>query len=169
MKPIVYGNVATSFGKKREEDGHTHKWNVYVKPYNNEDMTAYVKKVHFKLHESYANPNRILTKPPYEVTETGWGEFEVVIKLYFHDPTERPVTLYHILKLFQSPVVDGEISAQDAKKVLVSESYEEIVFQEPTQLMQYCLNNTKPLMQGPYVHDTDCRSPLLLRFRKQCL
>lgn len=28
---------------------------------------------------------------PYEVTETGWGEFEIVIKIYFHDPNERPV------------------------------------------------------------------------------
>lgn len=165
IKPIVYGNVARSFGKKREEDGHTHQWNVYIKPFYNEDMSAYVKKVHFKLHESYANPNRILTKPPYEVTETGWGEFEVVIKLYFHDPTERPVTLYHILKLFQSPIVesaDGVINPavqlphMDSKKGLVSESYEEMVFQEPTQLMQHCLNSVQPLMQGAYLHDTDC-------------
>lgn len=156
MKPIVYGNVARSFGKKREEDGHTHQWTVYLKPYNNEDMSTWVKKVHFKLHESYANANRTLTKPPYEVTETGWGEFEVVIKLHFHDPNERPVTLYHILKLFQSPIVDGEMSTQDAKKGLVSESYEEIVFQEPTQYMQQCLLNSKPI-SGPYSHDTDCK------------
>lgn len=157
VKPIVYGNIARSFGKKRDEDGHTHQWTVYLKPYNNEDMSNWVKKVHFKLHESYANANRTITKPPYEVTETGWGEFEVVIKLYFHDPTERPVTLYHILKLFQSPIVDGEVSAADAKKGLVSESYEEIVFQEPTQYMQQCLNNTKALVNGPYIHDTDCK------------
>lgn len=91
VKPIVYGNVARYFGKKREEDGHTHQWTVYVKPYNNEDMSTYVKKVHFKLHESYNNPNRIVTKPPYELTETGWGEFEIVIKIYFHDQNERPV------------------------------------------------------------------------------
>ncbi|XP_031630339.1 YEATS domain-containing protein 4 [Contarinia nasturtii] len=155
VKPIVYGNMARSFGKKREEDGHTHQWTVYLKPYNNEDMSTWVKKVHFKLHESYANANRTLTKPPYEVTETGWGEFEVVIKLHFHDPNERPVTLYHILKLFQSPIVDGEISSQDTKKGLVSESYEEIVFQEPTQYMQQCLNNTKAICNGPYNHDTD--------------
>lgn len=90
MKPIVYGNIARYFGKKREEDGHTHQWTVYVKPYHNEDMSTYVKKVHFKLHESYADPNRIVVKPPYEVTETGWGEFEIVIKIYFHDPNERP-------------------------------------------------------------------------------
>lgn len=36
MKPIVYGNVARYFGKKREEDGHTHQWTVYVKPFYNE-------------------------------------------------------------------------------------------------------------------------------------
>ncbi|XP_011201652.1 PREDICTED: YEATS domain-containing protein 4 [Bactrocera latifrons] len=163
VKPIVYGNIARSFGKKNE-DGHTHQWKVYVKPYHNEDMSVYVKKVHFKLHESYANPNRIVTKPPYEITETGWGEFEVVIKIYFHDPTERPVTCYHILKLFQSPVVDGELSSTNldntkrmgaANVHLVSESYEEIVFQEPTQLMQHFLMNVQPLTSGSYTHDTD--------------
>lgn len=156
VKPLVYGNIARSFGKKRESDGHTHQWTVYVKPYLNEDLSVYVKKIHFKLHESYANANRIVTKPPYEVTETGWGEFEIVIKIYFHDPTERPVTMYHILKLFQSPVVEGEVSSLDAKKLLVSEQYEEIVFQEPTQLMQQFLTNVQPITNGEWEHDTDC-------------
>ncbi|KAJ8722415.1 hypothetical protein PYW07_003595 [Mythimna separata] len=155
VKPIVFGNIARYFGKKREEDGHTHQWTVYVKPYANEDMSAYVKKIHFKLHESYANPNRILTKPPYELTETGWGEFEIVIKIYFHDPNERPVTLYHILKLFQSPATEGASAQPTVGRNLVSESYEEIVFQEPTQLMQHLLNSVKPVTNGPWTHDTD--------------
>ena len=34
-----------------------------------------------------------MTKPPYEVTETGWGEFEIVIKIYFNDANERPVSM----------------------------------------------------------------------------
>lgn len=71
MVPIVYGNFAKYFGKKREEDNHTHSWTVYLKPYRNEDLSAYIKKVHFRLHDSYPNQNRILTKPPYEVSETG--------------------------------------------------------------------------------------------------
>ncbi|XP_003691941.1 YEATS domain-containing protein 4 isoform X1 [Apis florea] len=150
VKPIVYGNVARYFGKKREEDGHTHQWTVYVKPYHNEDMSTYVKKVHFKLHESYNNPNRIMTKPPYELTETGWGEFEIVIKIYFHDPNERPVTIYHILKLFQTT---PEI--QLGKKSLVSEFYEEIVFQDPTALMQHLLNSNRPITLGAWRHNTD--------------
>ena len=58
VKGIILGNISQSFGKKRESDGHTHDWTVYVKPYDNEDMSSYVKKVQFKLHESYANPNR---------------------------------------------------------------------------------------------------------------
>lgn len=42
VKPIVYGNVARYFGKKREEDGHTHQWTVYVKPFLNEASYALI-------------------------------------------------------------------------------------------------------------------------------
>merc|ERR1712137_465234 len=96
------------------------------------------------------NQDRVLTKPPYEVTETGWGEFEIVIKIYFHDPNERPVTFYHILKLFQNApdVIVG-------KKPVVSEFYEEIVFQEPTVMMQQLLQNVRALTTSPVKHDTD--------------
>lgn len=151
VKPIVYGNIATPFGKKREEDNHTHQWTVYVKPYKNEDMSTYVKKVHFKLHESYRDCNRIVDKPPYEVTETGWGEFEIVIKIYFNDPNERlPVTLHHLLKLFP-PGPEALLG----KKNFVSEFYEEIIFQDPTALMQHLLTNTRQLTHSHWKHDTD--------------
>ncbi|XP_064094120.1 YEATS domain-containing protein 4-like [Macrobrachium nipponense] len=156
VKPLVYGNVARYFGKKREEDGHTHEWTVYVKPYNNEDMSTYVKKIHFKLHESYADQNRVLTEPPYEVTETGWGEFEIVIKIFFHDPNERPVKIYHILKLFQSaPGTTPPVVPTDLKKPLVSEFYEELIFQDPSAMMRQLLTNTRQLTLGEYKHDTD--------------
>ncbi|GAB1600291.1 YEATS domain-containing protein 4-like [Argonauta hians] len=150
IKPIVYGNIARYFGKKREEDGHTHQWTVYVKSFRNEDLSNYVKKVHFKLHESYPNQNRVVTKPPYEVTETGWGEFEVVIKIYFNDSNERPVTLYHLLKLFQS-----ETDIMLGKKSLVCEFYDELMFQDPTQMMHQLLTNVRPIMLGQYRHEND--------------
>lgn len=151
----MYGNIARYFGKKREEDGHTHQWTVYVKPYYNEDMSGYVKKVHFKLHESYANQNRIVVKPPYEISETGWGEFEIVIKIHFHDPNERPVTMYHILKLFHSGGTQ-DLGAEQGKG-LVAESYDEIVFQDPTQLMQHLLVNTRQLTLGRWEHHSKCK------------
>ncbi|XP_027536668.1 YEATS domain-containing protein 4 [Neopelma chrysocephalum] len=150
VKPIVYGNVARYFGKKREEDGHTHQWTVYVKPYRNEDMSAYVKKIQFKLHESYGNPLRVVTKPPYEITETGWGEFEIIIKIFFIDPNERPVTLYHLLKLFQS-----DTNAILGKKTVVSEFYDEMIFQDPTAMMQQLLTTSRQLTLGAYKHETE--------------
>jgi transcription initiation factor IIF auxiliary subunit len=36
----------------------------------------------------------VITKPPYEVNESGWGEFEITIKIFFMDPQERPVSLH---------------------------------------------------------------------------
>lgn len=184
IKPVVYGNIARYFGKKREEDGHTHEWTVYLKPYHNEDMSTYIKKVQFKLHESYANQTRVLTRPPYEVTETGWGEFEIGIKIFFHDPNERPVTIYHILKLFQSspgtcstvttllpatsslsttppPVAPIPTDAGmggtgiPGKKILVAEAYEELVFQEPSAMLHQLLQNSPQLTLGEHKHYTD--------------
>jgi len=62
--------------------------------------------------------------------------------------------VYHILKLF----VHGPdpAAAPIIKKFIVSEYYDEIVFQEPTQLMKSLLDNVKPLTTGPWKHETDC-------------
>lgn len=181
IKPIVYGNFAKYMGKKREEDGHTHNWTVYLRPYNNEDMSTYVKKVHFKLHDSYTNQNRVLLKPPYEISETGshslnsmislqissnfllfkfkkinthqgWGEFELTIKLYFVDPNEKPVTIYHALRLFETDPVTKAITI---KKYLTSEFYDEIVFHEPTSVMYQLLTNTNQLALNAPKHETN--------------
>ncbi len=39
---------------------------------------------------------------PFEIQEEGWGEFEINIKLFFQDPLEKPVDLFHPLKLYPS-------------------------------------------------------------------
>lgn len=140
-KGIVYGNVARYFGKKREDDGHTHAWTVYLRPYKSEDLAVFIKKVQFKLHESYPNPVRVITKPPYELSETGWGEFEIVIKIFFVDPAEKPVSIFHLLKLFQT---DPAIVA--GKRNVVSEHYDELVFTDPTNTMYHLLTNPKALV-----------------------
>ena len=117
-------------------------------------------------------------KPPYEVSETGWGEFEVQIKIHFTDPQERPVTLYHVLKLFHTPGStttgsaaaglppgaaaaapgDGSTTTSavvQGKKTVVSECYDEIVFQEPTQYIHALLTTTRPITLNAYKHETD--------------
>jgi hypothetical protein len=72
--------------------------------------------------------------------------FQVNTKYHFQ------VTLYHILKLFQSGP-----DAMQGRKVLVSEFYEEIVFQDPTVLMQHLLTTTRQLSHGTWKHETDCK------------
>ena len=36
IKPVIFGNVSHYFGKKRETDGHTHGWIVFLRPFKNE-------------------------------------------------------------------------------------------------------------------------------------
>lgn len=152
VKPIVYGNVAWYLGKKRDEDGHTHQWTVYLRSYDNEDLSVYVKRVQFKLHDSYAEPIRIHTVPPYSITETGWGEFEIAIKIFFVDSNERPVTVYHFLKLFDREK-DGNVKMSAGP--VNSEFYDELVFMDPTIKMHRLL--THPRMSNIIVtaHKTD--------------
>lgn len=35
----------------------------------------------FELHPSFAVPVRALEQQPFEVTESGWGEFDVLVKV----------------------------------------------------------------------------------------
>jgi YEATS domain-containing protein 4 len=110
---------------------HTHQWTVALRsaasqPTNGQeegsivggkdDLSHFIKRVTFKLHESFANPSRgmyitiivilgltreaVVDKPPFEVTETGWGEFEIQIRVAFSSESgEKPITLFHVLKL----------------------------------------------------------------------
>lgn len=65
------------------------------------------------------------------------------------------VTLYHILKLFHSG--GSQDIGMEQGKGLVSESYDEIVFQDPTQLMHHLLTNTKQLTMSRWEHNTNCK------------
>jgi YEATS domain-containing protein 4 len=56
-RPIVVGTVAYWLGKK-SDDQKTHKWTAYIRGPNNEDLTYFIKRVVFKLHESFKNPKR---------------------------------------------------------------------------------------------------------------
>ena len=43
--------VIFNFNIRTEKDGHTHAWRVYLRPFENEDLSVFVKKVQFKLHK----------------------------------------------------------------------------------------------------------------------
>ncbi|KAF9782210.1 yeats family protein [Thelephora terrestris] len=148
-RPIIYGNTASLLTEKETSpSGHTHKWTVAVRSAASgpdsdivggaDDLGYFIKRVTFKLHDTYPNAARNIDKPPFEVSETGWGEFEVNIKIYFvPEAGEKQITLYHHLKLH--PWLEGEGSVPPPLEVATklgpvhSWQYDEIVFNDPFQ------------------------------------
>jgi YEATS domain-containing protein 4 len=67
-----------------------------------------------------------IEEPPFEVTETGWGEFEIQIKVHFiPEASEKPMTLFHFLHLHPY----GPNKDEEKEKGLTVDAfqYEEIV------------------------------------------
>ena len=97
-------------------------------------------QVVFRLHESFQSPIRELTVPPYELTEVGWGEFDIAVtvgawgrhklgcrpgcvlsptsgmaplQVHFSDDCmEPPLELVHKLKLYAEHDPTGQASTK---------------------------------------------------------
>mmetsp|Transcript_24666 Transcript_24666/g.59475 ORF Transcript_24666/g.59475 Transcript_24666/m.59475 type:complete len:302 (+) Transcript_24666:81-986(+) len=133
--PIAYGSVAFYLGKKSDEY-HTHRWTLYVRsPDQNFDLGKAISKVVFQLHPSFPQPTRELTEPPFEVTETGWGEFEASIRIIWSEAAdERSTILTHGIRLYpnKAPATSADPSAYMNTTVpVVAEKYDEVVFTNP--------------------------------------
>ncbi|KAH9938116.1 uncharacterized protein B0H18DRAFT_965675 [Fomitopsis serialis] len=134
-RPIIYGNSAVVLTQKERETlptpDHTHRWTVA------DDLTYFIKRVTFKLHDTYTNPTRALDKPPFEITETGVRDPNPY-KLR-PESGEKAVVAYHHLKLHPWTAVgsgEPEIPPLDqAMKMgpVHSWQYDEIVFHDPFQ------------------------------------
>lgn len=150
-RPVMYGNTTVPLeAADRRRDtppDHTHKWTVFVRdPSGKDDLGYIIKRVIFKLHDTYPQPTRVVEQPPFELTETGWGEFEIQIRVLFAPcAAEKQLVLHHHLKLhpygpeFQQRLAAGQVEmtaagvprAQDVQSIL----YDELVFSEPTEAM----------------------------------
>lgn len=73
---------------------------------------------------------------PFTVEETGWGEFDITIKLYYvNDSGEKPQTLYHYLRLHPYGRNEEEKQAMiSSNGEICSWSYEEQLFNEPYEV-----------------------------------
>jgi YEATS domain-containing protein 4 len=155
----------------KPEEYNTHRWTIYVRGPNNEDLSHGIAKVIFQLHPSFPQPVRELTLPPFEVTEKGWGEFEVSIRIVWRDVSEKALVLTHMLKLYP-PLETAALSGPDAKiesedgdtkeiqvegevklDPVKSEVYDEVVFTDPTetfhrQLTQSTIAGNVPLVSS---------------------
>ena len=150
VKPFVYGSVAISLGKKTKGD-ITHKWCVYVRGVNNENISNFIKSVQFTLHNTFPNNVRVVDKWPFELYEMGWGEFEIKIKIELIDETAKPIELVHPLKFY------NQQHQSSNKKPVVNENYDEIIFVNPKpeileQLLKYENNNNNTIFQEPIIN-----------------
>eukprot|EP00759_Apiculatamorpha_spiralis_P028332 PhF_6_TR30797/c0_g1_i2/m.45346/K11341/YEATS4, GAS41, YAF9; YEATS domain-containing protein 4 len=90
-------------GKACDSQPPTHKWTAFVKsPFDDMSLDGVVDQVVFRLHHTFANPVRVVKAPgPFEVSEVGWGQFDMGIEVYFTGMT-APYVMRHWL--FLSPV-----------------------------------------------------------------
>ena len=112
--PIAYGSVAFYLGSKADEY-RTHRWTLYVRsPDQTFDLGRAISKVIFQLHPSFPQPTREIVEPPFEVTETGWGEFEASIRIVWREEAdERSTILTHGIRLYphRAPATSANPSA----------------------------------------------------------
>lgn len=139
-RPFTYGTTARPFDPEKNPkppgtpEDHTHSWTVFVKGIDDVDITYWLKRVQFKLHESIPNHVRMIDGQkgePFQVHETGWGEFEITIKMYYApESSEKAQTLYHHLRL-HAYGDENEKNIMIEKGEVPSWTYEEQVFNEP--------------------------------------
>ncbi|KAI1766410.1 yeats family-domain-containing protein [Hypoxylon sp. FL1150] len=153
-RPFIYGTTARPFNDTDNvrpasvPADHTHSWQVFVRGVDDVDIFYWLRRVQFKLHESIPNHLRTLDaetiqrdnegKPPsqrqkgFVVSETGWGEFEITIRLYYDvRSAEKPQTLYHHLRLHPYGRTEQEKEAMRSGGEVVAWVYEEQLFNEP--------------------------------------
>ncbi|CAA22554.1 TFIID, TFIIF, Ino80, SWI/SNF, and NuA4 complex YEATS family subunit Tfg3 [Schizosaccharomyces pombe] len=58
---------------------------VCLNPQGEETDASFVDRVTYKLHPTFQNPTRTIRKPPFQIKEQGWGEFEMEIIIYYAD------------------------------------------------------------------------------------
>ena len=87
----------------------THDWEFKIKAGANGDMRHYIEKIVIRLHETFAEPVKEFTKPPFVVNESGYGNFEIVVEIYFKgfnakDPSRKTQLQYN---LFLQPSLES--------------------------------------------------------------
>lgn len=123
-------------------DDHTKRWTVYVRqPPGDPDIRTWLNKVQFKIFNTYENPLRTCESPPFEVTETGWGGFNIDVRLHFQPISgEKAQYRQHFLQL--EKYGDEKMQAMQERTGCVRSEYLEVVqFNEPTEALYEALTS----------------------------
>ncbi|ELA41347.1 uncharacterized protein VICG_01587 [Vittaforma corneae ATCC 50505] len=103
--PIIIGSEAVFVPEnERAFPELTHEWKCYVKA-----TPGVLKTVQFRLHESFKNPYINVLQEPFQISEKGWGEFTIQIKIILFN--NEKINTNHYLKLHGStyPLVSERV------------------------------------------------------------
>jgi len=89
---------------------HTHNWHLLIKAADGGNCECYLEKVVFVLHNTFDNPMRNVSRPPFEIKETGYCSFTLPIDLYFKTQDKH----------FRKTRVNYELILQPNKQVVPS-------------------------------------------------
>jgi len=95
----------------------------------NERPADVFTKVVYNLHPTFENPVMTFTKPPFLISQEGWGEFEISIDLYTTEKTKIQPSVIQDLNFAKNKY----------------ESIQDITFKNPSQALQEKLRETGPL------------------------
>jgi YEATS domain-containing protein 4 len=136
-RPFIIGSQSWTLTPENHPvpipENHTKGWRVYVKGLDSgPDITTWLKKVQFKLHHTYADASRTIEAPPFQITETGYGEFDIELRLYF-DSSSGEKAQYRQHRLRLEPFGSEEnVRKQIADNMITAEQLEIVEFNEPS-------------------------------------
>lgn len=97
-------------------------------------------------------PSDVEDVPPggaFEVHETGWGEFEITIKIYYvTEANEKAQTLYHHLRLHPYGETEEEKDKMREGPDVKAWVYEEMIFNEPYEQFYDILTTPAERVKG---------------------
>ncbi|KAI8451010.1 YEATS domain-containing protein 4, partial [Phakopsora pachyrhizi] len=183
--PIVYGSVATMIPVEERiaNPDHNMRWTVALRSATSppldsdilkqrsiegdiiggaDNLSHFIKKVSFKIHNSYPDPLRLIDRAPYEINETVWGETSTVLtrleatqlnesvpRKDYNQPeqSERasPGDLNSIKTLVNQHQSSTALTTRsnplspNSSKLIHSWQYNEIVFTEPNETFYHRL------------------------------
>ncbi|KAK6533489.1 hypothetical protein TWF694_002428 [Orbilia ellipsospora] len=119
-------------GRKAIVEGFPQrKWSISIYMVNDkgEEVAANAfDKVVYKLHPTFANPNRAIKKPPFTINEEGWGEFDMEVVLH---PMEKGAEIS----------IKHDLNFQEAKY----ENVHTVTFSNPKPNLMKVLAQTGPV------------------------
>ncbi|CAF4825894.1 unnamed protein product [Pieris macdunnoughi] len=92
-----------SMKSKKTPEGFTHDWEVFVRGQEGADISHFVDKVVFLLHETFPKPRRVVKDPPFTIKEAGYAGFIFPIEIYLKNKDEpKKIKFTYDLTLQQS-------------------------------------------------------------------